>query len=469
VKVCSLYGAGYYYMPGTDICLKIGGYVRYQATFNPGSTISVGPLSGTGGRNTRIDSDQFAQRVRPVITIDTRQQTQYGVLRTYLLLGYQQDTTAVESTAPGVYMTRGFIQIAGFTFGKATSFFDIYPNASFAYNAGMMHVPDTGDAGKILATYTAQFGNGVSLSIGIEAPRVAGVANVQNGTAAVGVFVPGTTPAINMLGGLAGTAVDNTPDIVGNLRMDQAWGSILAALALHNASGGYYGSTLTGSMGFGHPGDKWGWAATFGAIFNLPMIAPGDRFSFQFVYANGATKYASVTPGGAAALLYGKGSIGYGFYEDAVFGCTGVAVGGSCTAASATAAGGQLTTAWSLGAAIEHLWTPALRTSVYGSYLNITHNSTAKALMCTTTQGAFGTSGVGCNPDWSMWMIGSRTQWEPVKQWIIGVDVLYQSMKSATPSAGTVIAANGAQPAIATIGNQSAWVFTFRTQRDYHP
>ena len=30
VKVCSLYGAGFYYIPGTDICMKIGGYVRYQ-------------------------------------------------------------------------------------------------------------------------------------------------------------------------------------------------------------------------------------------------------------------------------------------------------------------------------------------------------------------------------------------------------------------------------------------------------
>ena len=36
VKVCSLYGAGYYYMPGTDICLKLGGYVRYQFTREPG-------------------------------------------------------------------------------------------------------------------------------------------------------------------------------------------------------------------------------------------------------------------------------------------------------------------------------------------------------------------------------------------------------------------------------------------------
>src|SRR5260221_3760461 len=28
VKICSLYGDGFYYIPGTDICLKVGGYVR---------------------------------------------------------------------------------------------------------------------------------------------------------------------------------------------------------------------------------------------------------------------------------------------------------------------------------------------------------------------------------------------------------------------------------------------------------
>ena len=26
VKICSLYGAGFYYMPGTDTCIKLGGY-----------------------------------------------------------------------------------------------------------------------------------------------------------------------------------------------------------------------------------------------------------------------------------------------------------------------------------------------------------------------------------------------------------------------------------------------------------
>ena len=34
VKVCSLYGAGFFYIPGTDTCLKIGGYVRTEWNHN---------------------------------------------------------------------------------------------------------------------------------------------------------------------------------------------------------------------------------------------------------------------------------------------------------------------------------------------------------------------------------------------------------------------------------------------------
>jgi len=171
VKVCSLYGAGFYYIPGTDICMKVGGYIRWQETANPGSSISGGPFFGTGGRSTRVDSQDFAQRTRALATFDTRQQTAYGTLRTYLLLGFSQDSTAAPATSPAVYMTRGFIQIAGFTFGKATSYFDFVSTAAVAYNAGMLHSSDTGDAGQMVAAYTAQFGNGVSATISAEQTR----------------------------------------------------------------------------------------------------------------------------------------------------------------------------------------------------------------------------------------------------------------------------------------------------------
>ncbi len=34
VKICTLYGSGYYYIPGSDICIKIGGYVRADYGWN---------------------------------------------------------------------------------------------------------------------------------------------------------------------------------------------------------------------------------------------------------------------------------------------------------------------------------------------------------------------------------------------------------------------------------------------------
>ena len=34
VKICSLYGVGFYYIPGTDMCIKIGGWVRAEAAWS---------------------------------------------------------------------------------------------------------------------------------------------------------------------------------------------------------------------------------------------------------------------------------------------------------------------------------------------------------------------------------------------------------------------------------------------------
>ena len=34
VKICTLYGDGYYYIPGTDTCIKIGGIVQLDVDWN---------------------------------------------------------------------------------------------------------------------------------------------------------------------------------------------------------------------------------------------------------------------------------------------------------------------------------------------------------------------------------------------------------------------------------------------------
>src|ERR1700737_3176439 len=52
VKVCSLYGAGFWYVPGTDTCLKVGAFVRVQTEFDAnggGIPIGFGPQQTAGG------------------------------------------------------------------------------------------------------------------------------------------------------------------------------------------------------------------------------------------------------------------------------------------------------------------------------------------------------------------------------------------------------------------------------------
>ncbi len=49
----------------------------------------------------------------------------------------------------------------------------------------------------------------------------------------------------------------------------------------------------------------------------------------------------------------------------------------------------QLTTAWSASAAFEHLWTPALKTSMYGSYIDVSHNAAGNVLICNAGGGIY--------------------------------------------------------------------------------
>jgi hypothetical protein len=166
VKICSLYGVGFYYIPGTDMCIKIGGWVRAEAAYGVnGSSTRV----TQGDVNNRFTNDLW-YRVRGYITADARSQTEYGTVRGYLALGISTDTT---SDPPQTFnANRAFVQWAGFTFGRAQSFFDFYSQAAVGY-LGFAPNSDTGDGGWEVLGYTAQLGNGFSGSLSLEpaAPR----------------------------------------------------------------------------------------------------------------------------------------------------------------------------------------------------------------------------------------------------------------------------------------------------------
>src|SRR5438309_11402956 len=78
VKVCSLYGAGFWYVPGTDTCLKIGSFVRVQTSWNNDSSDTpIGAGAGqAGGSDTRTDTANFGVRDRSGVGVDLRTQTE---------------------------------------------------------------------------------------------------------------------------------------------------------------------------------------------------------------------------------------------------------------------------------------------------------------------------------------------------------------------------------------------------------
>ena len=166
VKICSLYGVGFYYIPGTDMCIKVGGWARYETGVGyAGSFTTEWFNNNVNNRNTI----GWHQRSKGVISVDARSPTAYGTVRSYVDVGVSSNVTGVNDGSLGAqgYINRWFIQWAGFTIGHSTSFFDFYSIGANQYgfvSAGS----DTGDGGWTVFAYTANFGNGFSASISAE-------------------------------------------------------------------------------------------------------------------------------------------------------------------------------------------------------------------------------------------------------------------------------------------------------------
>ncbi|ERP86811.1 hypothetical protein Q669_32515, partial [Labrenzia sp. C1B10] len=89
VRVCDAYGARFYYIPGTETCLRVGGRVRTQVIVN--NTLDNGAW---GNR----DSDGYSWLSRGYLYLDARTATEFGTLRAYVSM-YSTVTNAVNSAS----------------------------------------------------------------------------------------------------------------------------------------------------------------------------------------------------------------------------------------------------------------------------------------------------------------------------------------------------------------------------------
>ena len=449
-------------------------------------------------------------RARGYITADVRNQTEYGTVRGYIAVGLNTNDVGLQVGYLVDSANRAFVQWAGMTAGLSQSFFDFYSVPAAQYRGGYLPASDTGDGGWWVWAYTAQFGGGFSGTISSEARRTTQIIDANGlpgpaGTqvlAGAGTIAPGGYPcAATVTGntGVAGTAVGGcgglfpgngayggmqTPDLVANLRVDQAWGGAQVMGALHEVNASYYSAanalqsapSTTGAGGVGHPGDKWGWAAGVGLKINTPFITQGDWFQAQANVTQGALRYLFNTPNSN----WGKvetGKEAFGVLSDCVY--AGVVAVGNNT-------GCMLTSAWGINASYEHYWTPAWHTSLYGAYYQVSYGKgtgSANSNLCSAAgfgtlagslAGTLSVANPGCNMDWSNWGIGSRTQWDVTKTFYLGVEVLYSQLNSASTGTGSVVSPAGFASFAsggATVNETRAsnWAISIRAHRDFLP
>jgi hypothetical protein len=143
----------------------------------------------------------------------------------------------------------------------------------------------------------------------------------------------------------------------------------------------------------------------------------------------------------------------------------------------------QLSSAWDVTAALEHYWTPALRTSVWGSYTAFTPGSGGNLVMCSSPQspvrtvaGAAPTGAAplaGCDFGFNVWTVGTRTIWNPVRNLDVGVEVMYMQLNTNQDPNLIRYAFGGSGtrpgPLLYTPSNEGTWVGMFRLQRNFYP
>jgi hypothetical protein len=409
VKVCDTYGAGFFYIPGGETCLKISGFVRADY-------VVVQP------RVNKNNFDGFRSRGR--INFDARTATEYGLLRSYVRVQLEKNSASGNgSVAPspqGAGVDMAYIQFAGLTAGWLDSFFDFKPYPSYA---GMY----TSDIQTSVLAYTAQFGNGFSATIAIEDGTWRKSANMGEITQA-----PNGVSNKFMPYNAAGQRI---PDVVGQLRLEQGWGEAQLSGAYHQLR-----NTQVGKI-FPQPGpDEAGFAVQGGVLVKLPMIAEDD-----YAYASGAFS--------DGALSYTLSGIGIGCCGNFDI-ASGVPISDFITGPNSNKI--KTTQSWNVNAGFEHHFNENWRATFSGSYVNVDF---ARSIVVANANVA-GTKKF--DADWTSGVFAGQLIWTPVKGLDIGAEVdftdFFDRPQGFQSRKGGYTGSRG---------NDEVWSGRLRVQRDF--
>jgi hypothetical protein len=219
VKICDVYGAGYFYIPGTETCLRIGGYVRYDiGVGDAGSFDGVNHVPDAMGNGTH---STFEKQARFTLKTWTGQETELGTLKTYTETrinfgnnGGDYTTTGPNAVSPskasnwqghnkGISLNFAWIQLGGLRVGKDESAYDTF--IGYAGNVINDTIVPYGGFDTNVVQYYFDAGNGFSA-----------VASLEEG---YGSF-----------------SIDSyVPHVVGGVKYTQGWGAVTGVVAYDSA------------------------------------------------------------------------------------------------------------------------------------------------------------------------------------------------------------------------------------------
>ncbi len=412
VRICDAFGAGFFYIPGTDTCLRVNGAVRAENTVRSNAPTGNPYANGYNLAGSVYHRDLLAFRARGYLNADARTQTAYGTIRAYVSYRVTLDTTAPGPYGGGSFtpagatfsqktsafqgfpqpgaqaiLDKGFIQFAGLTAGRAQSFFDFDAQSHELLTNSIGNSNQTTE----MLAYTATLFKGLTATISMEDRNERVIGDD-------GFYQPNLNPTAVKAGYLA-YAGETVPDVVGNLALDQSWGTAQLSGAYHQLSS--LAVTLPNGKSV-EPSDVDGFAALAGVKVLTPFIAKGDNLTLQGTYERGAMDYLN-------PLNYQSNGITNIYSHDL---SVSIPVNDGFILP-----GGRIGTNHGYGgyAAYQHYWAPEWNSSLYGDYVQIRNPPAAQLL-----------TAAGDNAN--IYQIGGNLIWTPVKDLIIGGEVLYTNM-----------------------------------------
>jgi hypothetical protein len=222
VRVCDVYGTGFFYIPGTETCLRVGGYIRYD--------VRVGDAIGNQDVVDKKDfaegedefNDTYEKRARFQLRVDSRSETELGTLRTYAAIEFNYNTAVDDDgftdNETTLAVNQAYIELGGFRIGRTDSFF-----TTFTGYAGGVILDDIAvgygpfDTHQISYTWTGA--NGFSAGLALEMGDGDGL-DVDFNDDGVADFSMGDIYTVDSY----------VPHVTGGVAYTAAWGGVSAVV-----------------------------------------------------------------------------------------------------------------------------------------------------------------------------------------------------------------------------------------------